>query len=82
MREQLTAAGDASGRSGADVVAELSDRLAAVEEQVGVLAEQAVAQPGSAVSGAVAELRHRTSHLREAVTALGARSPEPEAAQG
>jgi len=82
LREQLTAAGDASGRSGADVVAELSDRLAAVEEQVGVLAEQAAAQPESAAPAGVAELRRRTSHLREAVAALGARSPEPEDAPG
>src|SRR5919197_1827975 len=34
LRRQLTAAGEAAGRSGPDVVAELSGRLAAVEEQL------------------------------------------------
>jgi CheY-like chemotaxis protein len=72
LRQQLTGLGDASGRSGADLVGELSDRLTAVEEQVAVLAAQASAQPDSATQTAVAELARRTSHLREAVTALGA----------
>jgi hypothetical protein len=82
LRQRLTAAGDTSGRSAADVVGELSDRLAAVEEQVEMLAEQAAAQPQSAAPAAVAELRRRTSHLREAVAALGARAPEAEVVPG
>jgi CheY-like chemotaxis protein len=70
LRQQLTALGDASGRSGADLVGELSDRLAAVEEQVAALAAQASAQPESAIQATVAELARRTSRLRDAVTAL------------
>jgi CheY-like chemotaxis protein len=82
LRQQLTTFGEASGRSGADLVTALSDRLAAVEEQVAVLAAQASAQPESVTQAgvtqagvtqaAVAELARRTSHLREAVAALGA----------
>ena len=72
LRQQLTAAAEVSGRSGADLVGELSDRLAAVEEQVAAVAVEASAQPESAIATGIAELARRTSHLREAVAALRA----------
>jgi len=75
LRRQLTAADDDG--SGASLACELSDRLGAVEEQVGILLASCSAHPDPAVAAALAELVHRTDHLREAVAALGARRPSP-----
>ena len=74
LRQQLTAVGDAGG-SGAPLVGELSDRLAAVEEQVELLTAETSAHPDSPTAPAVAELARRTSHLREALAALTAGAP-------
>src|SRR6266536_3592467 len=46
LRQQLSAVADAAGRSGADLVGELSGRVGAVEEQVAVLVAAAVAVAG------------------------------------
>jgi CheY-like chemotaxis protein len=70
LREQLTAAGEAGG-SGAW---EVSDRLDAVERQLGVLIDAASAHPDSAIAAAVAELARRTNRLRQAVSARSAHS--------
>jgi CheY-like chemotaxis protein len=80
LRQQLTAVGDAAGGSaaggsGAFLVGELSNRLGAVEEQVGVLIANCSVHPDSDTAAALTELVRRTNHLREAVSALGARSP-------
>jgi CheY-like chemotaxis protein len=74
LRRQLTAVGDAAGGA---LLGELSSRLGAVEEQLRVLHESCSAHPGPdpAVATALAELARRTSHLREAVSALGTHSP-------
>jgi CheY-like chemotaxis protein len=70
LRRQLSAAAGAAGGSGGELVGELSERLAAVEEQVDALATLASAEPGSPASVTVAELARRTRHLRDAVRAL------------
>jgi len=78
LRRQLTAVGDPAAGSGASLLGELSGRLGAVEEQVGVLLASCSAHPDPAVATALAELARRTDHLREAVSALGAaRRPSP-----
>jgi CheY-like chemotaxis protein len=81
LRRQLTAAAEAAGRSGPDVVAELSGRLAAVEEQLTVLVAATSAEPDSAAGTTLAELVRRIGHLREAVDALDTQAaslPQPE----
>jgi CheY-like chemotaxis protein len=73
LRRQLTEVGEEAG--GVTLVGELSDRLAAVEEQVHLLTADAAAHPDSPTAVAVAELAGRTRRLREAVAALGAVAP-------
>ncbi|SRR6266496_1858309 len=72
LRQQLSAVADAAGRSGADLVGELSGRVGAVEEQVAVLVAAAAADPEAATTTGLAELARRTARLREAVDALHA----------
>jgi len=77
LRRQLSAAAGTAGQSGGELVGELSERLAAVEEQVDVLAALASAEPGSSAGATIAELVRRTRHLREAVRALTGGHPVP-----
>lgn len=68
-----------NGQSGRDssadeLLADLSDRLAAVEAQVGVLGSQTDAAVDGAIAGSVTELEHRVARLRAALDAL---SPAP-----
>jgi CheY-like chemotaxis protein len=58
-------------RSGADpVLAELSARLAAVEDMVTVLADQADGGPDPAITESVRQLEHRVARLRGVFDAL------------
>jgi CheY-like chemotaxis protein len=60
-----------AARSGADpVLAELSARLAAVEDMVTVLSGQADAAPDSAMTESVGQLEHRVARLRGVFDAL------------
>ena len=60
-----------AARSGADpVLAELSARLAAVEDMVTVLSGQADAAPDAAVTESVRQLEHRVARLRGVFDAL------------
>jgi CheY-like chemotaxis protein len=60
-----------AARSGADpVLAELSARLAAVEDMVTVLCGQAEAAPDAAVTESVRQLEHRVARLRGVFDAL------------
>jgi CheY-like chemotaxis protein len=60
-----------AARSGADpVLAELSARLAAVEDTVTVLSGQADAAPDAAVTESVRQLEHRVARLRGVFDAL------------
>jgi CheY-like chemotaxis protein len=67
LRRRLGATGDWSVLDGADVATDLSARLAAVEEQIGVLAALVAAAPDDLTATAVAELSRRTALLRDAV---------------
>src|SRR5215470_2003252 len=64
LRRQL---GSATGEAAAGMLAELSERLAAVEGQAAELADEAL--PTSVVA-AVKELRQRLAYLREMIDAL------------
>ena len=64
LRRQL---GSAAGEAASGVLAELADRLAAVEDQAAGLADEAL--PVSAAA-AVKELRQRLAYLREMIDAL------------
>ncbi len=60
-----------AARSGADpVLAELSARLAAVEDMVTVLSGQAAAMPDPAITESVHQLEHRVDRLRGVFDAL------------
>lgn len=87
LREQATllqyrlTAGSAGGNgqggrdtSADELLADLSDRLAAVEAQVGVLGSQTGAAVDGAIAGSVTELEHRVARLRAALDAF---SPAP-----
>ncbi len=58
------------GDAGADIIAELSGRLVAVEEQVEVLAKQAEVTVDSAMAEGVGALEGRLARLRSALDAL------------
>ncbi|HEY9473982.1 MAG TPA: response regulator [Mycobacteriales bacterium] len=66
--ESLCSPTSPDGRSGQALVAELSNRLASVEEQVNELVNRPVGD--RAVASAVAELGRRTASLRTAIDAL------------
>jgi len=70
LHRRLGAAGERTGLSANDVVAELSGRLAAIEEQVALVATLAAEQPPHSSGTALAELARRTAHLRDAIDAL------------
>jgi len=64
LRRQL---GSATGEAAAGMLAELSERLAAVEGQAAELADEALP---TSVAAAVKELRQRLAYLREMIDAL------------
>jgi CheY-like chemotaxis protein len=68
LRQRL---GDGGERlSAADVVADLTARLDAVDQQVGAVAEVAAVSPDDRVATELAELSRRTALLRDAVDTL------------
>jgi CheY-like chemotaxis protein len=71
LGDSLAEAEAEAARSGADpVLAELSARLAAVEDMVNVLSGQADAAPDAAITESVRQLEHRVARLRGVFDAL------------
>jgi CheY-like chemotaxis protein len=72
LRRRLGATEAWSGLSTADVVADLSARLEAVQQQVGAVAEVAAVSPDAKMATELAELSRRTALLRDAIDTLAA----------